>query len=81
MRMNFLFLLLFLALFFTTKFFNSVHNALISQNGTKMEESLDGTSEECDYSVAWWNENPVFINALFENMSYEFRFKNFEKCF
>lgn len=66
------------SLVFTTKFFNSVHNALISQNGTKMEESLDGTSEECDYSVAWWNENPVFINALFENMSYEFRFKNFE---
>lgn len=65
-------------LVFTTNFFGIVYDILIKENGTGMEESLEGTSVECDYSVAWWNENPVFINALFENVGYEFRFKNFE---
>lgn len=33
----------------------------------------------CDYSASWWIDNPVFINAKYQNILYEFRFKNFEE--
>lgn len=52
------------SLLFTTKFFSAVNQALINQNGTKMEKSLDGTSKECDYSSEWWADNNTIINCL-----------------